>query len=181
MVKCSLLFGKPHPTSSSGKFRNIFWDGFYTNRKRRKLSWGFYFNWFSSPHNVHLYMVSSRPGRWHKWSPHAWEHHVSSISIISRALKIPASSERSLASQRDPSALHKKGGVLPQTCTLCAASRGSGAELIFEERGIGSWRRTPPPTVSTPQAWIDEIDSIKSKRKYEYKYKYKYKNTYKCN
>ena len=37
---------------------------FYTNRKRRKLSWGFYFNWFSSPYNVHLYMVSSRPRHW---------------------------------------------------------------------------------------------------------------------
>ena len=118
---------------------------FYTNRKRRKLSWGFYFNWFSSPYNVHLYMVSSRPGRWHKWSAHAWEYHVSSISI-SRALKIPASSERALDSQRDPSALHKK--------RRCAASRGSGAELIFEERGNGSWRRTPPPTVSTPRAIV---------------------------
>ena len=154
-------------------------------------------------------MVSSRPGRWHKWSAHAWEYHVSSISI-SRALKIPASSERALDSQRDPSALHKKRRCaassgrraelifeekssllfgkpqpIPSSGKLhniiqrrCAASSGSRAELIFEERGNGSWRRTPPPTVSTPQAWIGKIDSIKSKRKYEYKYKYK--NTYKC-
>ena len=68
----------------------------------------FYFNWFSPPYNVHLCMVSSRPLRWQCWSAHAWEYHVSSISIISRALKIPASSERALDSQSDPSALHKK-------------------------------------------------------------------------
>ena len=157
----------------------------------------FYFNWFSPPYNVHLCMVSSRPLRWQCWSAHAWEYHVSSISI-SRALKIPAPSERALDSQKDPSALHKKWrcaassgsraellllltlvhGFYPSLWIVhwwCAASSGSRAKLIFEERGNGSWRRTPPPTVSTPRAWIGEVHSVKSKWKYEYKY------TYKCN